>query len=165
MDRLGGENPRRNENIALEPRFFLCCLLFGSPFREGKVTCVYPLFSKPRARSHTHKQTPAITSISMTSQWPTPLRFKSSSCWRMTDMCLCECVCESEQSSVMKIFNFKMATDDFSQLVCLGFSSDGNTFHDGDAFGKYGSLALLIARLEKVLHLPRSIVCSLLAKN
>lgn len=83
----------------------------------------------------------------------------------MTDMCLCECVCVSEQSSVMKIFNFKMATDDFSQLVCLGFSGDGNTFHDGDAFGKYGSLALLIARLEKVLHLPRSIVCSLLAKN
>lgn len=75
------------------------------------------------------------------------------------------CVCESKQSSVMKIFNFKMATDDFSQLVCLDFSGDGYTFHDGDAFGKYGSLALLIARLEKVLHLPRSIVCSLLAKN
>lgn len=43
-----GENPRQNENIALEPRFFFyfTFLLVFQLFREGKVTCVYPLFSK-----------------------------------------------------------------------------------------------------------------------
>lgn len=101
---------------------FLCCLLFGSPFREGKVTCVYPLFSKPRARSHTHRQTPAITSISMTSHWPTPLRFKSSSCWRMTDMCLCECVCERERAiECDENFQFQNGDRRFFATCVFGF--------------------------------------------
>lgn len=51
-------------------------------------------------------------------------------------------------ASVMKIFNFKMATDVFSQLVCLGFSGDGNTFH-GDACGKVWLPSTLDCTFEK----------------
>lgn len=79
LDRLGGENPRRNENIALEPRsfvFFCCCRLFGSQlFREGKVTCVPVVLETERCSVTQTRTQQAITSISMTSHWPTPLRF------------------------------------------------------------------------------------------
>lgn len=74
-----GENPRRNENIALEPRsfvFFCCCRLFGSLlFREGKVTCVPVVLETERCSVTDTNTQQAITSISMTSHWPTPLRF------------------------------------------------------------------------------------------
>lgn len=66
-----GENPRQNENIALEPRFLL---LVFQLFREGKVTCVSVVLETELAGAHTHKRDHEyLHDITMT----TPLRFST----------------------------------------------------------------------------------------
>lgn len=62
LDRIGWGEPKAKRKHCTRTPFLFC-------FREGKVT--YPLFSKPRAHTHTLTQKPsqAITSISMTSHW------------------------------------------------------------------------------------------------
>lgn len=66
-----GENPRQNENIALEPRFFFLYFFAGVSTVSGRESYVCTRCSRNRAsgRAHTHSHTNAITSIFMTSQW------------------------------------------------------------------------------------------------
>lgn len=114
---------------------------------------MYPLFSKPRAaRSHRHEHTASdheyLHDITLADAiaFHAGLVFAHDYCDVSARVCVSNRI--ESAASVMKIFNFKMATDVFSQLVCLGFSGDGNTFH-GDACGKVWLPSTLDCTFEK----------------
>lgn len=114
---------------------------------------MYPLFSKPRAaRSHRHEHTASDHEYLHDITLADAIAFHVGRVFAhdYCDVSVCVCVSNRIESaaSVMKIFNFKMATDVFSQLVCLGFSGDGNTFH-GDACGKVWLPSTLDCTFEK----------------
>lgn len=127
--RLGGENPRQNENIALEPHF-----------GKGKLPVV---LEHSHSHSHLHqlkRERPRVYWCDITL---TPLRFSFSAV----------CVCEwSSHACWWKIFNFKMATDVFSQLLCL---DRRETFRMRRFEGELRSLALI----ARNFYISRSRVC------
>lgn len=129
LDRLGGENPRRNENIALEPRsfvFFSLSLVWFTTV-SGRESYVCTRCSRNReVLGHTDTNTQqAITSISMTSHWPTPLRFMLDACSRMTTvMWACVCVCEQSDrvsSECDENFQFQNGDRRFFATCVFGF--------------------------------------------
>lgn len=133
--------------------FFAVACLVHYCFGKGKLR-VYPLFSKPRgARSHRHEHTASDHEYLHDITLADAIAFHVATrvrAWLLWCERVCVCVSNRIESaaSVMKIFNFKMATDVFSQLVCLGFSGDGNTFH-GDACGKVWLPSTLDCTFEK----------------
>lgn len=109
-------------------------------FLEGKVTRC----SRTLTLTHAHqlkRERPRVCWCDITL---TPLRF----CFFIV-LCVCEC---SSQACWWKIFNFKMATDMFSQLFCL---DRRETFRMRRFEGEFRSLALI----ARNFYISRSRVC------
>lgn len=152
--RLGGGEPKAKRKHCTRTPFFstLLFLLVFQLFREGKVTYVPVVLETELAGARAHTHTNTITSIFMTSQWRrhcvSQLELVFAHGW--VSLCVCERAIESSQQRVWwKIFNFKMATDVFSQLVCLGSLVMGKRFaNDERRLGWFGFPSTLIARLN-----------------
>lgn len=153
VGRTQGETKTLHSNPVRSFFFFAVACLVHYCFGKGKLR-VYPLFSKPRAaRSHRHEHTASDHEYLHDITLADAIAFHVATrvrAWLLWCERVCVCVSNRIESaaSVMKIFNFKMATDVFSQLVCLGFSGDGNTFH-GDACGKVWLPSTLDCTFEK----------------
>lgn len=106
--RLGGENPRQNENIALEPRF-----------GKGKLPVV---LKHSHSHSHPHqleRERPRACWCDITL---TPLRF--SFMFIAVGRCMCVCVWVVESRSLMK--NFQFQNGDRRVFATFVFGSSGN---------------------------------------
>lgn len=127
-----GENPRQNENIALEPRFFLLYFFAGVSTVSGRESYVCTRCSRNRAsgRARTHTQT-----RSRVSSWhhnDDAIAFLNlNSCSRMAGWA-CVCVWASHwiesAASVMKNFQFQNGDRRFFATCVFGFFGDGKTF-------------------------------------
>lgn len=151
-----GENPRQNENIALEPRFFLLYFFAGVSTVSGRESYVCTRCSRNRAsgraHTHTHKRDHEyLHDITMT----TPLRFST---WARVRAWLGELVCVWASEPLNRVstsecdekFSIsKWRPKFFSQLVCLGSLVMGKRFtNDERRLGWFGFPSTLIARLN-----------------
>lgn len=133
-----------------------CRIGWGEPKAKRKhctrTPCVsgresHPLFSNTHTRTHTSSNASDHESAGVTPHW----RHCVSAFFIAVDVNVC--VCEwSSHARWWKIFNFKMATDVFSQLFCL---DRRETFRMRRFEGEFRSLAL-IARNS---YISRSRVC------
>lgn len=153
-----GEPKAKRKHCTRTPfvRFFFRCRLFGSLlFREGKVTCV-PVVLETERCSVT--QTRTHSKRSRVSPWHHTGRRHcvscSDSCSRMTTVmwaCVCVWAIGSSQQRVWWKFSISKWRPTFFRNLCVWvFRAMGIRFTVTLA-AKFGSLALLIARLKSFI--------------